>query len=160
MRHIAKGFSLIELLVTVSLVGILAAIAIPNFTSSIQSNKADTEISDLQRALNYARLEAINRGVTVRIAPTSGTAWTAELQVYLKSDVGTPPTALRKVPAMSSGGTLVTENNVAALEFNNLGGLAAPATALAMTYTRGSITKTMNICLTGRIVLGGTCNAQ
>ncbi|KGS15107.1 putative Pillin [Pseudomonas coronafaciens pv. garcae] len=160
MRHIAKGFSLIELLVTVSLVGILAAIAIPNFTSSIQSNKADTEISDLQRALNYARLEAINRGVTVRIAPTSGTAWTGELQVYLKSDVGTPPTALRKVPAMSSGGTLVTENNVAALEFNNLGGLAAPATALAMTYTRGSITKTMSICLTGRIVLGGTCNAQ
>ncbi|EGH32828.1 pillin, putative, partial [Pseudomonas syringae pv. japonica str. M301072] len=65
MRHIAKGFSLIELLVTVSLVGILAAIAIPNFTSSIQSNKADTELSDLQRALNYARLEAINRGVAV-----------------------------------------------------------------------------------------------
>lgn len=82
MRHIAKGFSLIELLVTVSLVGILAAIAIPSFTSSIQSNKADTELSDLQRALNYARLEAINRGVTVRIAPTSGTAWTGELQVY------------------------------------------------------------------------------
>ena len=47
MRHIAKGFSFIELLVTVSLVGILAAIAVPSFTSSIQSNKADTELSDL-----------------------------------------------------------------------------------------------------------------
>ena len=104
MRHIAKGFSLIELLVTVSLVGILAAIAIPNFTSSIQSNKADTELSDLQRALNYARLEAINRGVAVRIAPTSGTAWTNELQVYLVSDTQTTPTALRKIAAMSSGG--------------------------------------------------------
>ncbi|MCF5581792.1 prepilin-type N-terminal cleavage/methylation domain-containing protein, partial [Pseudomonas syringae] len=111
MRHIAKGFSLIELLVTVSLVGILAAIAIPNFTSSIQSNKADTEVSDLQRALNYARLEAINRGVTVRIAPTSGTAWTGELQVYLASDTKTPPTALRTVAAMSSGGALVTNPN-------------------------------------------------
>ncbi|KTB82452.1 GspH/FimT family pseudopilin [Pseudomonas syringae] len=157
MRHIAKGFSLIELLVTVSLVGILAAIAIPNFTSSIQSNKADTEISDLQRALNYARLEAINRGVTVRIAPTSGTAWTGELQVYLASDTKTPPTALRTVAAMSSGGALVTNPNVAAFDFNNLGGLIAPASAVTMTYTRGSTIKTMSICLTGRIVLGGNC---
>ncbi|MGN2433495.1 GspH/FimT family pseudopilin [Pseudomonas syringae] len=157
MRHIAKGFSLIELLVTVSLVGILAAIAIPNFTSSIQSNKADTEVSDLQRALNYARLEAINRGVTVRIAPTSGTAWTGDLQVYLASDTKTPPTALRTVAAMSSGGALVTNPNVAAFDFNNLGGLIAPASAVTMTYTRGSTIKTMSICLTGRIVLGGNC---
>lgn len=158
MRHIAKGFSLIELLVTVSLVGILAAIAIPSFTSSIQSNKADTELSDLQRALNYARLEAINRGVTVRIAPTSGTAWTGELQVYLVSDANKK--ALRKVAAMSSGGTLVADPNVAAFDFNNLGGLIAPSSLVTMTYTRGSTTKTMSICLTGRIVLSGSCNAQ
>ncbi|KTB72321.1 MULTISPECIES: GspH/FimT family pseudopilin [Pseudomonas] len=158
MRHIAKGFSLIELLVTVSLVGILAAIAIPNFTSSIQSNKADTELSDLQRALNYARLEAINRGVTVRIAPTSGTAWTGELQVYLVSDANKK--ALRTVAAMSSGGTLVADPNVAAFDFNNLGGLIAPSSLVTMTYTRGSTTKTMSICLTGRIVLSGSCNAQ
>lgn len=141
MRHIAKGFSLIELLVTVSLVGILAAIAIPSFTSSIQSNKADTELSDLQRALNYARLEAINRGVTVRIAPTSGTAWTGELQVYLVSDANKK--ALRTVAAMSSGGTLVADPNVAAFDFNNLGGLIAPSSLVTMTYTRGSTTKTM-----------------
>ncbi|KPW80858.1 general secretion pathway protein GspH [Pseudomonas amygdali pv. morsprunorum] len=158
MRHIAKGFSLIELLVTVSLVGILAAIAIPNFTSSIQSNKADTELSDLQRALNYARLEAINRGVAVRIAPTSGTAWTGELQVYLVSDANKK--ALRTVAAMSSGGTLVADPNVAAFDFNNLGGLIAPSSLVTMTYTRGSTTKTMSICLTGRIVLSGSCNAQ
>ncbi|MDU8456733.1 MULTISPECIES: GspH/FimT family pseudopilin [Pseudomonas syringae group] len=158
MRHIAKGFSLIELLVTVSLVGILAAIAIPNFASSIQSNKADTELSDLQRALNYARLEAINRGVTVRIAPTSGTAWTGELQVYLVSDANKK--ALRTVAAMSSGGTLVADPNVAAFDFNNLGGLIVPSSLVTMTYTRGSTTKTMSICLTGRIVLSGSCNAQ
>lgn len=146
------------MLVTVSLVGILAAIAIPSFTSSIQSNKADTELSDLQRALNYARLEAINRGVTVRIAPTSGTAWTGELQVYLVSDANKK--ALRTVAAMSSGGTLVADPNVAAFDFNNLGGLIAPSSLVTMTYTRGSTTKTMSICLTGRIVLSGSCNAQ
>lgn len=149
MRRIAKGFSLVELLVTVSLVGILAAIAIPNFSSSIQNNKVETEVSDLQRALNYARLEAINRGVTVRIAPTSGTDWATELQVTL----ATAATVLRKVPALSSGATLVVAN-VNAMDFNNLGGLSTPSSAVAMTYTRGSITKTVNVCLTGRITVG------
>ncbi|MFJ4145417.1 GspH/FimT family pseudopilin [Pseudomonas sp. NPDC089734] len=156
MRYMSKGFSLVELLVTISVVGIVAAIAIPSFTSTIQSNKVDTELNDLQHALNYARLEAINRGVTVRIAPTSGTAWNTELQVYLASDTGSSPTVFRKVAAMSSGGTL-TATNVTGIEFNNLGGLSTPASAVAMTYTRGSTTKIMNICLTGRIILGGSC---
>ncbi|RMQ41296.1 Pillin [Pseudomonas cichorii] len=156
MRYMSKGFSLIELLVTVSLIGVVAAIAVPSFTSTIQNNKVDTELNDLQRALNYARLEAINRGVTVRIAPTSGTAWNTELRVYLASDTGSSPTVLRTVSAMSSGGTL-TATDVTGIEFNNLGGLATPASAVAMTYTRGSVTKTMNICLTGRIILGGSC---
>lgn len=157
MRAIAKGFSLIELLVTVSLVGILAAIAIPNFSSTILNNKVDTEVSELQRALNYARLEAINRGVSVQLRPsTDGAAWNTELKVVLSSATGTD-NALRVIPAMSSGGTLVAAN-VTVLEFNNLGGLITPASAVALTYTRGSIVKTVNICLTGRITLGVSCS--
>lgn len=154
MRLNAKGFSLVELLVTVSVVGILAAIAIPNFSSTLQNNRAETEVSDLQRALNYARLEAINRGVNVRIAPTSGTDWTAELQVTLASGA---QTVLRKVTPLSSGATLVAAN-VTAVEFNNLGGMTSPASAVAMTYTRGSTTKVINVCLTGRIMVGSSCS--
>jgi type IV fimbrial biogenesis protein FimU len=93
----------------------------------------------------------------VRIAPTSGTAWTNELQVYLVSDTQATPTALRKVAAMSSGATLVADNNATAIDFNNLGALIAPAAAVTMTYTRGTISKTIKVCLTGRITLGGGC---
>ncbi|GFM69952.1 GspH/FimT family pseudopilin [Pseudomonas capsici] len=156
MRYMSKGFSLIELLVTVSVVAIVAALAVPSFTSTIQNNKADAELNDLQRALNYARLEAINRGVTVRIAPTSGADWKTELQVFLASDTSATPTALRKVAPLSSGATL-TATDVTGIEFNNLGALSTPTTAVVMNYTRGSIARTMNICLTGRIILGGSC---
>lgn len=156
MTRRAKGFTLIELLITVTLVGILAAIAVPNFSSIIQKSKADSEVSDLQRALNFARLEAINRGVNMSVLPTSGTAWTAELKVVLSSDT---TTAIRIVAAMSSGATVTMATaggvSVSSLQFNNLGGLSAPADAVVMTYTLGSNVRTVNIGLNGRIALSG-----
>ena len=155
MSHRAKGFSLIELLVTVSLVGILAAIAIPSFSSVIRNSKADAEVTTLQRALNFARLEAINRGVATKVLPVSGTAWNSELMVVLSS-ASTADKALRRIGAMTSGAT-VTATNVTAIEFNNLGGLQAPSTAVAMAYALGTISKTVNVCLNGRVVLSGSC---
>ena len=156
MTRRAKGFTLIELLITVTLVGILAAIAVPNFSSIIQKSKADAEVSDLQRALNFARLEAINRGVNMSVLPTSGTAWTTELKVVLSSDT---TTAIRIVAAMSSGATVTMATaggvSVSSLQFNNLGGLSAPADAVVMTYTLGSNVRTVNIGLNGRIALSG-----
>lgn len=157
MTQRSKGFTLVELLITVSLVGILAAIAIPSFTGSIQSSKADTEVSDLQRALNFARLEAINRGVNVQLRPNvDGTGWNTALKVVLSSDTSSN-SALRVTAPMSSGAA-VSAPGVALIEFSNLGGLSAPSTAVAMAYTLGSINKTVYVCLNGRIVSSGTCD--
>jgi type IV fimbrial biogenesis protein FimU len=151
-----RGFTLVELLVTVSLIGILAVIAIPNFRDSLQKTKADTEVSDLQRALNYARLEAITRGVTTSVKPSvANAAWTASLNVVVTAD----GTVLRVIPGMSDGSTLDIPSSVTTISFNNLGALVAPSTALTVTYTRGTNTRTLALCLNGRIVLNGACNA-
>ena len=156
MEHRTKGFTLIELLVAVAVFVILITMAVPAFTRSVQGSKADTEVGDLQRALNYARLEAINRGVTTRLRPSAGgSVWTGELSVY--DSTGTPANVLRVVPAMSSGATLTLPSGVTALDFNNLGGLAAPSTAVVISYTLGTQSRTLNVCLNGRIQLGGSC---
>jgi type IV fimbrial biogenesis protein FimU len=152
-----RGFTLVELLVTITLVGILAAIAIPSFSTAIQNTKADTEVSDFQRFLNYARQQAINSGTVIRITPTvAGSAWNTQLSIV--DPATSPVTTLRVLSAMDTGSVLTVNGNPSAIDFNNLGGLAAPvptpAAALSITYTRGTISRVINVCLSGRIVLG------
>lgn len=151
-----KGFTLIELLIALAIFVILITLAVPSFTRSIQSSRADTEMGDLRRAINYVRLESIDRGTTLRLRPSAGgSVWTGELAVY--DSTGTPANVLRVVPAMSSGATLTLTSGVTALDFNNLGGLAAPATAVVISYTLGTQSRTLNVCLNGRIQWGGSC---
>lgn len=156
MDHRTKGFTLIELLVAIAIFLVLITLAVPAFTRSAQITKADTEIGDLQRGLNFARLEAINRGVTTRLRPTvGGSVWTGELSVYDSTD--TAANVLRVVPGMSSGATLTLTSDVTAIDFNNLGGLSSPSTAVAISYVLGTQSRTLNVCLNGRILLGGRC---
>ncbi|WP_077047073.1 GspH/FimT family pseudopilin [Pseudomonas sp. KK4] len=155
MDHRTKGFTLIELLVAIAVFLVLITLAVPAFTRSTQVTQADTEIGDLQRGLNYARLEAIDRGVTTRVRPTAGgSVWTGELSVY--DSTGTPANVLRVVPAMSSGATLTLPSGVTAIDFNNLGGLSS-STAVVISYVLGTQSRTLNVCLNGRILLGGSC---
>ncbi|VVN28721.1 hypothetical protein PS862_00728 [Pseudomonas fluorescens] len=156
MDHRTKGFTLIELLVALAVFLILITLAVPAFTRSVQSTKADTEMGDLRRALNFARLEAMDRGITTRLRPTaSGSVWTGDLAVY--DATVNPPIVLRVVPAMSSGATLTLTSGVTAIDFNNLGGLSGSSTAVVIGYVLGAQSRTLNVCLNGRILLGGSC---
>ncbi|KKA05324.1 general secretion pathway protein GspH [Pseudomonas ogarae] len=151
-----KGFTLIEVLVALGVLLILITMAVPSFTGALQSTKADTEIDDLRRALNFTRMEAIDRGITTRIRPTAqGSVWSGELMVY--DSTGSSPNILRVVPAMGSGVTLTLPSDVTSIDFNNLGGLSAPATPVSFNYVRGAQSRTLSVCLNGRIVLGGSC---
>lgn len=153
MRHRIKAFTLIELIVTVTIVGVLAVVAVPAFTTAINNSRADTEIGDIYRALSYTRLEAINRGVNVQLRPTAtGTVWTGELRVVLS----TTGEVLRLVPALSANATLAA-GSLTYIEFNNLGGLSNPGVNTVLTYTRGAATRTISLCLSGRILQGGSC---
>ena len=156
MDHPTKGFTLIELLVAIAILLVLMTLAMPAFTRSVQSAKADTEISDLQRGLNMARLEAIERGITTRLRPTSDdNKWTGELAVY--DGTGKSANVLRVIPAMSSGAILTLTSDVTAIDFNNLGGLSSPPTTVVISHVLGGQSRMLNVCLNGRILLGGSC---
>lgn len=67
----AKGFTLVELMVTVAVMAILAMIAIPSFTSLINSNRIVSQANELVAVVQGARSEAIRYNQRVYVCSSS-----------------------------------------------------------------------------------------
>jgi type IV fimbrial biogenesis protein FimT len=65
------GFTLVELMVAVSIAAILLAVGIPSFRSTIASNRLTSTTNDLVGTLSQARSEAIRRGARVTVCVSS-----------------------------------------------------------------------------------------
>ncbi|MNO04003.1 hypothetical protein D3C81_2248750 [compost metagenome] len=70
---------------------------------------------------------------------------------------GIPANVLRVVPAMSSAATLTLTSGVARLDFDEMGGLSGMDEAVVIHYVLGRSSRTLSVCLNGRIVMGGSC---
>lgn len=80
----ATGFSLIELLTVIALLGILASLAYPSFAAFTASQRTHAAATDLFLALMRARSEAIKRSAVVAIIPAPG-GWQAGWQIAVDS---------------------------------------------------------------------------
>lgn len=117
-RRSAAGFSLTELVVTLTVAGILAAIAVPSFRGMIVRSKLTTQANELLVAVNIARSEAIkgNRNVLLCRA-TSATAtdcasgtgnWTDWIVCRQTPSANTCASVLRRGSVDTSAGITVT----------------------------------------------------
>ena len=114
-----RGFTLLELMVTVAVVAILATVGVPSFRDLIQNNRVTTQTNELVTALNFARTEAVKRARAVEVViDQTDSGWEAD--VRLSTD---PTTILREVDRAGSGITV----NQLTVEFAATGALMEPA---------------------------------
>lgn len=67
----SRGFTLVELMVTLAVLVIVVGLAAPNLSAFIQSNRVTGHANGMISALNFARSEAVSRAESVRFCPVN-----------------------------------------------------------------------------------------
>ena len=168
----AHGFTMVELLFSVAIAGLVTALAVPSFRDFLQNNRTAEEANALVGALALARNEAVTRGVPVSVcastdnetcadAPDWTTGWIvftdAVAPVGSVDDAAQPDTVLRALPALRPGSDLGASANFVSYTANGFLGSAAGVTFnLDIEGCTGNHNRTITVNLQGRAAIAPT----
>lgn len=124
-RAVLRGFSLVELMVTLVVAAIMLSLAAPGMSQLIAKNRITTQASDMVANLALARSEAVKRGLSTTFCPSdssaacTATAWSLGYIVFVDvNDDGSfnpgSDTILRVSAQLSGNNTLITGDYSAA----------------------------------------------
>jgi len=131
MRKKKRGFTLIELIVAMAVLGIAMAAAVPSFQGMIARNRIATQVNDMILAINLARSEAMRIGSTVSVVGASPANTADEFGGGFCVATGAPSdcsgtTVLRRWPELAGADTtfdLVDAGGAVRIEFSSRGGV-------------------------------------
>jgi len=161
----ARGFTLIEILVTLSVATILMSMAVPAFNSFVLNDRDVGQINSLVTSFNYARSEAIKRASAngIIVCPSangttcSGTAaWSGGWIVLDLNPADPPPLVLQTVPALNGTNTLTAVGAANGVTFLSSGLVSAALTIRVCDRRGANFARDVEINVTGRVAASQT----
>jgi type IV fimbrial biogenesis protein FimT len=149
-----SGFTMIEMIVTMTVFAILVALGVPSMTTWIRNNKVRTVTDSLQTGLRLAQAESLRRSRQVVFSLTNsttpnliplpavagGTSWAIWTLPSMTNAADETPTFIQSgvlTSAASSQVTIATSGNVSTVCFNSVGRLVNNASANVVAITGG-----------------------
>lgn len=150
--RVNRGFTLPELLIVVTVAGVMLAAGVPSFVEFIKNQRVKSASFDLFSSLIVARSEAITRNTNVTITPSStsnwGNGWTI---TYVDSTSGST-VMLREQAAFSN----ITISGPTSVVYRASGRLTTTTTTMPQFQLTASgatvTTRCINVDLSGRPV--------
>ena len=147
-----RGFTLLELMTTIAVAAVLAAVSIPMYTSFVRNQRVKTAAFDLNYALTLARGEALKRNSAVVVSPDASGwrfGWT------VKTTGGTPITLLSHATPtyLNSGNTAVSYLTVTPatgndVTYNGSGRLVSAVSSFKIASAAGTAAQIPPRCIT------------
>jgi type IV fimbrial biogenesis protein FimT len=137
-----EGFTLLELMVVVAIVGILAAAALPSISEMLANERVRGAAFDIQSSLLRARSEALTRNVSVTITPVSGN-WSSGWSIPDPANAGFYIEQHDDAESVS----IIGPNSVV---YTGVGRLSAATNAFDISSDGASARRCVSIELTGR----------
>lgn len=147
-HRMPSGFTLIELIVTISVAAILLAIAIPNFRVFVQNSRISTQTNDLISDISFARSEAIKSGAVSSLCTSTNGAscngggnWSAGHLIWTDTNNNNILDAdeIRRFREQPSGGnSLYISAAIDPLSFTNRGAPSSGSLTFSVCDNRGN----------------------
>lgn len=111
-----QGLTLVEMIVVLAIIGILALVALPSFSSQIKNDRIITNANQLQSIVKFARSEAAKRDQQVDLV-VAGSKWL----VKIDKDTAQEQTLAQ----FSATHPSISVNNLQDMVISNTGAMAA-----------------------------------
>lgn len=148
-----KGFTLVELLVTMVVIAVVLVIGVPGIANMKRNSELTTATNDLVVALNLARTEAVRQGIDITVASNAGDASTNFTTGW---DVKSGATVMREFSGVPTGTSVTLTSGTAPITFAGLGNVTS-ASCFDIAVGGISAVRSVPISAAGRV---STCKAS
>jgi type IV fimbrial biogenesis protein FimT len=139
---VEEGFTLLEMVVVMAVLGILLAVAAPSLRSFMLTQEVKTATVDIHTGLLYARSEAVKRNTDVSLNPVAAGVWNGVWNV----EYGSAPVTTLKT--MDSHSDLTITGSTGTVTYSRNGRLATGSGTVTFSISMAGNNEVVMRCIT------------